>query len=162
MSRALRQTRAALSRHVAVLIAAAADALEAGLERETVEPFERQIDEDGDAVLQRASETALEAQNTTQPDVSVVKAPTPPAKASSIYLLINVFVAGFLAPLFAALYAVFREARDRRVRTIGDVTGLLQQPLLLMLPDGERQTGRRSLEAQRRLVSAQRRLFAPR
>ncbi|HEX5767707.1 MAG TPA: chain length determinant protein EpsF [Burkholderiales bacterium] len=115
-----------------------------------------------DAVLQRASETALEAQNTTQPDVSVVKAPTPPAKASSIYLLINVFVAGFLAPLFAVLYAVFREARDRRVRTIGDVTGLLQQPLLLMLPDGERQTGRRSLEAQRRLVSAQRRLFAPR
>jgi hypothetical protein len=34
--------------------------------------------------------------------------------------------------------------------------------LLLMLPDGERQTGRRSLEAQRRLVSAQPRLFAPR
>jgi uncharacterized protein involved in exopolysaccharide biosynthesis len=115
-----------------------------------------------DAVLQRASETALEAQNTTQPDVSVVKAPTPPAKASSIYLLINVFVAAFLAPLLAALYALFREARDRRLRTIGDVTRLLQQPLLLILPDGEQQTGRRSLEAQRRLVSAQPRLFAPR
>ena len=54
-----------------------------------------------DAVLQRASETALEAQNTTQPDISVVKAPTPPAKASSIYLLINLFVAAFLAPLLA-------------------------------------------------------------
>jgi chain length determinant protein EpsF len=115
-----------------------------------------------DAVLQRASETALEAQNTTQPDISVVKAPTPPAKASSIYLLINVFVAAFLAPLLGALYALFREARDRRLRTIGDVTGLLQQPLLLMLPDGQRQTARRSLEAQRRLVSAQPRLFAPR
>ena len=115
-----------------------------------------------DAVLQRASATALEAQNTTQPDISVVKAPTPPAKASSIYLLINLFVAAFLAPLLGALYALFREARDRRLRTIGDVTGLLQQPLLLMLPDGERQTGRRSLEAQRRLVSAQPRLFAPR
>jgi uncharacterized protein involved in exopolysaccharide biosynthesis len=115
-----------------------------------------------ETVLQRASETALEAQNTTQPDISVVKAPTPPAKASSIYLLINVFVAAFLAPLFGALYALFREARDRRLRTIGDVTGLLQQPLLLMLPDGQRQTARRSLEAQRRLVSAQPRLFAPR
>ena len=115
-----------------------------------------------DAVLQRASETALEAQNTNQPDISVVKAPTPPAKPSSIYLLINLFVAAILAPLLAAVYALFREAQDRRLRTIDDVTGLLQQPLLLMLPDGERQTARRSLEAQRRLVSAQPRLFAPR
>jgi succinoglycan biosynthesis transport protein ExoP len=115
-----------------------------------------------DAVLQRASETSLEAQNTTQPNISVVKAPTPPAKGSSIYRLINLFVAAFLAPLLGALYALFREARDRRLRTIDDVTGLLQQPLLLMLPDGQRQTARRSLEAQRRLVSGQPRLFAPR
>jgi succinoglycan biosynthesis transport protein ExoP len=115
-----------------------------------------------DAVLQRASETSLEAQNTTQPNISVVKAPTPPFEASSIYLLINLFVAAILAPLLAALYALYREARDRRLRTVDDVTGLLQQPLLLMLPDGARQTTRRSLEAQRRLVSAQRRLFAPR
>jgi polysaccharide biosynthesis transport protein len=115
-----------------------------------------------DAVLQRASETSLEAQNTTQPNISVVQAPTPPFKASSIYLLINLFVAAILAPLLGVLYALFREARDRRLRTIDDVTGLLQQPLLLMLPDGHRQTARRSLEAQRRLVSARPRLFAPR
>lgn len=115
-----------------------------------------------DAVLQRASETSIEAQNTTQPNISVVKAPTPPAAASSIYLLINFFVAAFFAPLVAAAYALFREARDRRLRTIEDVTGLLQQPLLLLLPDGHRQTGRRSLEAQRRLVQARPRLFAPR
>jgi succinoglycan biosynthesis transport protein ExoP len=115
-----------------------------------------------DAVLQRASETSLEAQNTTQPNISVVRVPTPPAQASSMYMLINLLVACFLAPLLAALYALFREARDRRLRTIDDVTVLLQQPLLLMLPDGHRQTARRSLEAQRRLVSAQRRLFAPR
>jgi polysaccharide biosynthesis transport protein len=115
-----------------------------------------------DAVLQRASQTSLEAQNTTQPNISVVKAPTPPFRASSIYLLINLFVAAILAPLLGALYALFREARDRRLRTIDDVTRLLQQPLLLMLPDGNRQTARRSLEAQRRLVSAQPRLFAPR
>ena len=85
-----------------------------------------------------------------------------PFKASSIHLLINLFVAVFLAPLLAALYALFREARDRRLRTIDDVTGLLQQPLLLMLPDGHRQTARRSLEAQKRLVQARPRLLAPR
>jgi polysaccharide biosynthesis transport protein len=115
-----------------------------------------------DAVLQRASATELEAQHTALPDISVVQAPTPPAKPSSLYVLISLFVAVILAPLLAAVYALFREARDRRLRTIDDVTGLLQQPLLLMLPDGERQTARRSLEAQRRLVSAQPRLFAPR
>jgi chain length determinant protein EpsF len=115
-----------------------------------------------DAVLQRASETALEAQNTTQPDISVVKAPTPPGKASPIFVLINLFVAVFLAPLLAAIYALFREARDRRLRTIDDVTGLLQQPLLLTLPDGHRQTARRSLEAQRRLVAGRPRLLSPR
>jgi succinoglycan biosynthesis transport protein ExoP len=115
-----------------------------------------------DAVLQRASETALEAQNTTQPNVSVVKSPTSPAKASSVYLMINLIVAAFLAPLLGAAYALLREARDRRLRTIDDVTGFLQQPLLLTLPDGHRQTARRSLEAQRRLIAAQPRLFAPR
>jgi uncharacterized protein involved in exopolysaccharide biosynthesis len=115
-----------------------------------------------DAVLQRASETALEAQNTTQPNVSIVKSPTPPAKASSIYLMINLVVAAFLAPLVGAAYALLREARDRRLRTVDDVTGFLQQPLLLALPDGHRQTARRSLEAQRRLISTQPRLSAPR
>jgi polysaccharide biosynthesis transport protein len=115
-----------------------------------------------DAVLQRASETALEAQNTTQPNVSIVKSPTPPAAASSIYLMINLVVAVFLAPLLGIAYALLRESRDQRLRTVDDVTRLLQQPLLLMLPDGHRQTGRRSLEAQRRLVSARPRLSAPR
>jgi hypothetical protein len=38
----------------------------------------------------------LEAQNTTQPDIAVAKAPTPPAKASSIYLLINCSLQRFL------------------------------------------------------------------
>ena len=92
----------------------------------------------------------------------MVKAPTPPFKASSIYLLLNLFVAAILAPLLGALYAVFREARDRRLRTIDDVIGVLQQPLLLTLPDGKRQTARRSLEAQRRLIQERPRLFAPR
>jgi uncharacterized protein involved in exopolysaccharide biosynthesis len=118
-----------------------------------------------DAVLQRASQTALEAANTTQPNISVVKSATPPVAASSIYLLISLFVAALLAPLLAISGALVRESRDRRLRTVQDVTGLLRQPLLLTLPDADarnRATARRSLETQRRLVSAYPRLSAPR
>lgn len=118
-----------------------------------------------DAVLQRESQTALEAANTTQPNISVVKSATPPAQASTLFLMVDLLVAMLLAPLLGAAGAVLRESRDRRLRTVEDVTGLLRQPLLLMLPDGlarRRETARRSLETQRRLVSAQPRLFAPR
>jgi polysaccharide biosynthesis transport protein len=118
-----------------------------------------------DAVLQRESQTALEAANTTQPNISVVKSATPPAQASTLFLMINLVVAMLLAPLLGAAGAVLRESRDRRLRTVEDVTGLLRQPLLLALPDGlarRRETARRSFETQRRLVSAQPRLSAPR
>jgi succinoglycan biosynthesis transport protein ExoP len=117
-----------------------------------------------DAVLQRASQTALEAANTTQPNISVVKSATPPAMASSIFLMINVIVGALLAPLLGIAGALLRESRDRRLRTVEDVTGLLQQPLLLALPDGHARYSRtrRSLETQRRLVSVHPRLPAPR
>ena len=118
-----------------------------------------------DTVLQRESQTSLEAANTTQPNISVVRAATPPAKASSLYLMIDLIVGALLAPLLGVAGAMLREGRDRRLRTVEDVTGLLQQPMLLMLPDGfarRRETARRSLEAQRRLVSGYSRLLASR
>jgi len=117
-----------------------------------------------DAVLQRASQTALEAANTTQPNISILKSATPPAVASSIFLVITLIVAAFVAPLLGIAGALVRESRDRRLRTVEDVTGLLQQPLLLALPDGHARyrTARRSLETQRRLISVHPRLSAPR
>lgn len=117
-----------------------------------------------DAVLQRASQTALEAASTTQTNVSVVQWASPPALPSSL-LLVNLLVAVLLAPLVAVAAALFREVRDRRLRTLEDVTRLLRQPLLLSLPDALARQGdaaRRSLEMQRRLVAARPRLLGPR
>jgi succinoglycan biosynthesis transport protein ExoP len=117
-----------------------------------------------DAVLQRASQTSLEAASTTQTNVSVVKWATPPAFASSM-LLVNLIVATLLGPLLAIATALLQESRDRRLRTFEDVTRLLKQPLLLALPDGYALQGdatRRSLEMQRRLVSGKPRLLGPR
>lgn len=116
-----------------------------------------------DAVLHRVSQTALESANTTQPNVAVLKAATAPT-ASSL-LLLNVSVATLLGLLLGIAMALFAELRDRRLRTIEDVTRWLQQPLLLALPDGyaqRRKAARRSVETRQRLVSVQRRLIAPR
>lgn len=112
------------------------------------------------AVLNRASETALESANTTQTSISVLKSATPPLW-SPVPLIRNTIVAALLGLLLGLARALFAESRDRRLRTIEDVTRRLRQPLLLALPDGNRWRAR-SDHNQQRLVSVQRhRLAAP-
>jgi chain length determinant protein EpsF len=88
-----------------------------------------------DAVLSRASQTALESANTTQTSVSVLKTATPPLW-SPLFLILNTSVAALLGLLLGAWWAIAAEGRDRRVRSIADITERLQQPLLLTLPNG--------------------------
>lgn len=112
-----------------------------------------------DAVLDRASQTALEGANTTQSNISVLKSATIPL--ASPVLLMNVSVALLIGLLFGIARAILAEIRDRRIRTFDDITRFLQQPLLLALPDGNAQAARgarRSLEARHRLVSGKPRL----
>lgn len=110
------------------------------------------------AVLTRASETALEGANTTQTSISVLKSATPP-RWTPAALVRNGLVAALLGLLLGCAAALRAEARDRRLRTIADVTHRLRQPLLLMLPDGERQRARLE-RAPLRLVAVQRRRLA--
>ena len=112
------------------------------------------------AVLTRASETALESANTTETSVSVLKSATPPLW-SPARLKRNLAVALVLGLLLGLAAALLREMRDRRLRTIDDVTRRLQQPLLLALPDGHARRARRSEHTRQRLVSIQPRLAAP-
>jgi chain length determinant protein EpsF len=86
-----------------------------------------------DAVLARASQTALESANTTQTSVSVLKTATPPPW-SPLFLLLNTGVAALLGLVVGAWRAIAAEGRDRRVRSIADITERLQQPLMLILP----------------------------
>lgn len=156
----LAEVRAAIERQRAVVLKRRAQRNAAAVLLRDVDNAQKAYD----TVLQRASQTALEAASTTQPNVSVVKWATPPALPVSL-LAVNLIVAVLLGPLLAVVTALFRENRDRRLRTIEDVTRLLQQPLLLALPDGyarPAEGARRSLDMQRRLVSARPRLFGPR
>jgi len=86
-----------------------------------------------DAVLSRASQTALESANTTQTSVSVLKTATAPLW-SPMFLILNTSVAALLGLLLGAWRAIAAEGRDRRVRSIADITERLQQPLMLVLP----------------------------
>jgi len=88
-----------------------------------------------DAVLSRASQTALESANKTQTTISVLKTATPPVW-SPLFLALNASVAALLGLLLGVWRALAAESRDRRVRSIADITERLQQPLLLLLPDG--------------------------
>jgi chain length determinant protein EpsF len=115
-----------------------------------------------DAVLTRASETALESANTTQTSVSVLKSATPPLWSPG-FLMRNVIVAMLLGLLLGIARALLAERRDRRLRTVEDVTRRLQQPLLLALPDGQarRRGAGRSEQTRQRLVASHPRLAAP-
>ena len=90
-----------------------------------------------DAVLSRASQTSLESSNTTQTSVSVLKTATPPVW-SPLFLIVNMSVAALLGLLLGAWRAIAVEGRDRRVRSIADITERLQQPLMLVLPDARK------------------------
>jgi len=102
---------------------------EAGVLQRDVENARRAYD----AMLQRSSQTSIESQ-TTQTNVSVLKQATPPAKASSPRLVLNLAVALFIGGLLGVGAAIARESSDRRLRTDADVMLGLRQPLLGVLP----------------------------
>jgi uncharacterized protein involved in exopolysaccharide biosynthesis len=85
------------------------------------------------SMQERVTQTGVESQN-TRTNVSVLKAATVPASASSPNMIRNMAVAAFLGALLALVTALVRELRDRRVRTVFDVELELRQPLLLTLP----------------------------
>lgn len=149
------EVKAAIERQRAVVLQRKSQRDAAGALLRDVENAEKAYG----AVLNRASETALESANTTQTSVSVLKSATPPLWSPAA-LIRNTLVAALLGLLLGCAAALRAEARDRRLRTVEDITRRLRQPLLLALPDGQRRDAR-SEQTPQRLVSVQRRLAAP-
>jgi succinoglycan biosynthesis transport protein ExoP len=86
-----------------------------------------------DAIVARAGQADLES-HTTQTNVSVVKRAVAPVKPSSPRMLLNILVAALVGGMLAVAAALAREARDRRLRTDGDVLRGLRLTLLGVLP----------------------------
>ncbi len=86
-----------------------------------------------DMVLTRATQSGVESQ-TTQTNVSVLKQATPPPLPASPRVVLNILVSVFVGGLLALGVSLWRETRDRRLRTDADVMQGLRQPLLGVLP----------------------------
>lgn len=86
-----------------------------------------------DSILSRSNQVSLESQ-TAQTNVSVIGQATVPSAPSSPNKA-RIMVAALLVGLFLGVcVALFREYRDPRLRTDGEVLGLLRQPLIVSLP----------------------------
>ncbi len=85
-----------------------------------------------DAVLARANETALESKNnqTNTARLDVARAPLLPVWPR---VGLNTAVATVVGLFLAVFVVLFKEASDLRLRTVDDVVGQLQQPVLLSL-----------------------------
>ena len=153
----LAEVRAAIERQRAIVLKRKSQRDAAAALLRDVENAERAYG----AVLSRASQTALESANKTQTTISVLKSATPPIWSPAV-LLRNTLVAVVLGLLLGIVWALLAERRDRRLRTIEDVTRRLQQPLLLALPDGQAGRSARAEQTRQRLVSIRPRLAAPR
>ncbi len=86
-----------------------------------------------DAVLGRASQTALESRD-TQPNVSVLKVATPPPLPWFPKWWLIMAAAASLGACLGVGFVSLLEMRDRRLRSPQDVEKWLQVPLLTVVP----------------------------
>lgn len=84
-------------------------------------------------VVQKATQTTLESQ-ANQSNVSIIERAPEPLNATFPNVLLNAALALVLGVVIALATALVREWRDRRLRTLDDVTDVLQIPLLGVVP----------------------------
>lgn len=86
------------------------------------------------SLLQRLNQTSVEAQ-TTQGNSSFLERAYEPSEPASPKMIINLIVASTLGLMLGGALALVRELRDRRLRSLDDISGSLDLPLLGVLPD---------------------------
>ena len=82
-----------------------------------------------DAALQRYGQSRMEAQS-TQTDIAVLNAATPPTQASKPRVFFNLLLAVFFGTLIGVGLGFFVELLDRRVRSGQDIVSALEIPVL--------------------------------
>jgi uncharacterized protein involved in exopolysaccharide biosynthesis len=98
-----------------------------------------------DAIAGRITQSATESQAKLS-NVAILKRATPPAKASSPQLDLNLMIAALLGSLLALVTVLGLELNNRRLRCAEDVDELLDVPLLVEIPPVR--TGGRALQQQ--------------
>ncbi len=86
-----------------------------------------------DAVAARLTQSSLESQ-TKLTNTALLAAATPPSKPASPNLTLNSLLGVFVGFMFAVAFALLRELRDRRLRSVHDAVQVLGLPVLGHLP----------------------------
>jgi succinoglycan biosynthesis transport protein ExoP len=86
-----------------------------------------------DAVAARLTQTSLESQ-TKLTNTTLLAAATPPIRPASPNLALNSVLGVFVGLMFAIAFALLRELRDRRLRSVHDAVHVLGLPVLGHLP----------------------------
>ena len=82
-----------------------------------------------DTALQRTAQTRLEAQ-TSQTDIAVLNPAVPPLTPSKPKTIFNILLAIFIGGILGSGLAFLMELLDRRVRSVEDITSVLELPVL--------------------------------
>ncbi|MFY8117880.1 MAG: chain length determinant protein EpsF [Roseateles sp.] len=109
-----------------------------------------------DTIMQRLSMTSIESQATSS-NASLLSPAVAPLLHSSPKVLLNTVLALFVGLLLATGVALAAELRDRRVRDVADIEGLLGLPVIGLLPGPNAKStfGRKSeANPQQRLIGA--------
>jgi succinoglycan biosynthesis transport protein ExoP len=86
-----------------------------------------------EAVAARLTQSSLESQ-TKLTNTALLAAATPPIRPASPNLALNSLLGVFVGVMFAIAFALMRELRDRRLRSVQDVVQVLGLPVLGHLP----------------------------
>jgi succinoglycan biosynthesis transport protein ExoP len=86
-----------------------------------------------DAVASRLTQSSLESQ-TKQTNTAMLHAASVPIRPSSPNLKLNSLLGVFVGLMFAVAFALLREMRDRRLRSVQDAVQVLGIPVLGHLP----------------------------
>lgn len=147
------QTRASLEAQREKLLKLKAQRDQLSVMQRDVENAQRTYD----TLQARALQSNMESQ-ATQTSVSLLRAPTPPANPSFPKLWLNSIVSIFLGGLIGIGLAVFKEARNPRLRSEEDIASLLGANVMGLMPFSlEANPGKKSpvgsvLRLQRRAV----------
>jgi len=104
-----------------------------------------------DVITQRLNQTNMESLN-TQSNIYVLAQASPPWKPSSPIPLLNGIVSFVTGLLLGVALALVLELRNRRLRTVAEVPGVLGLPVIGILPKPPNLLARRSRKAMLRMM----------
>jgi len=90
-------------------------------------------------VTQRLNQTSIEGK-ANESDISILNVAIPPDKHSSPKLLLNTFLSIILGSMLGVAFALFSEMLNRKVRSVHDISDLIDLPVLAIIQPNNSKT----------------------